>query len=49
VLDTVATENPTTGKKPVRIFTISENESDVEGLAAELADINRMKEEYLKY
>ena len=49
VLDTVATENPTTGKKPVRIFTISENEFDVEGLAAELADINRMKEEYLKY
>jgi len=33
----------------VRIFTISENETDVAALADELASINTLKEQYKKY
>jgi magnesium-transporting ATPase (P-type) len=36
-------------KKSVRIFTISENDTDVEGLFCELKDINELRNDYKKY
>lgn len=37
------------GKKPVRIFTFTENDTDVVTLAEEIKEINALKNEYNKY